>query len=610
MAQENPIRLLTQEEQESYSTAVVYGIIIIPAFRDAVALLRPFYDGGAKTAYTDRFARVGLSPWFFSLNIYQRASVILHETMHVLNNHFAREDALSADPKLGNICGDFEINCGLDMLPKVDLSVGIFPDKNPYSYKRYLSLEQYYHLLKEDINQGEYGDGTDPDCPQHGKNKDNSSNPPQPTQPQTPPPTTPQASPESSPTDSGPDLPELSEDGGDEGGGSASGESEDTSSKSDARGPEGAPGMGKAPGAGLGDDSESDGSGGGRPSNGSGTGSNGSGGEEPSNSNSEGKGTSEPKTNTPGTGNGDTTKPSSDDNSSGNGDIHSESGACTCPTDGLPLGKPNNEKGSGNQGEGCDDPTEDRSTAADEAGVERASDAEQTIAKKNTSARVVEEIKKGRSRGNESLHDFLLLAQRQMAPAKVNWRDLFRRAMATANDEISRGRSDYSYRRVNRRAHGSEYIFPGMVKYIPKSTLGIDCSGSMDTQDFNIILNEAEGIMKSSSKGKDAFRVFPVDTQVKHIQPVKSVNNIKLTGGGGTDMSVAVQFINEMDAKTKPDIFVLATDGFTDWVKYENQAKLGVRKYIHILLVTQKDGYKSVPESLRKIIHVIDVSKD
>jgi len=155
MAQENPIRLLTQEEQESYSTAVVYGIIIIPAFRDAVALLRPFYDGGAKTAYTDRFARVGLSPWFFSLNIYQRASVILHETMHVLNNHFAREDALSADPKLGNICGDFEINCGLDMLPKVDLSVGIFPDKNPYSYKRYLSLEQYYHLLKEDINQGD-----------------------------------------------------------------------------------------------------------------------------------------------------------------------------------------------------------------------------------------------------------------------------------------------------------------------------------------------------------------------------------------------------------------------------------------------------------------------
>lgn len=526
------VRKLTEEERGIYGGAVIRAVELIPAFRDAVALIRPFYDPLCTTAYTDAFARVGLSEWFFKdLTPYQRASVILHECMHVLNSHIIRGEELGNQGKLMNYAGDFEINCGLNTLPRIDLKFAIFPDRAPYSYKPFLSMEQYFHMLKRDF---------DKPCPQHGPGGSDEKN-------------------ESDTKD------EAQGEGGEQGE-KGDGSQDDQSQQNPSEGGDSNQnGEGQESSEGANGSSSGDGAGEGEESAASG------GGESSSSSSSGGSSSSSGK----------------------------NAGPCTCD--------PNSGKKQV-QGNACDDATEERSAAADGAGIERASEIEQTLAKKNTNARIVEELSKGKSMGDGEMHDFLSLAQRLMQPPKVSWQSILRRVFSKMNDAVIRGRADYSYRRVNRRSHGSEFIFPGMVQYMPTVMFGIDTSGSMSTEDYNNLLNEVEGILKALSKGKDALRVFTIDTTVKNISPVSSVKQIKLYGGGGTDMSVGWKYVNSLPKKKKPDIFVLATDGYTDWARVEEQVMEGERLYRSIILITNKGGFQTVPESLRQKTVVIDVS--
>lgn len=483
------VRKLTDEEQTIYGGAVIRAVEIVPAFRDAVALIRPFYDPKCATAYTDAFARVGLSKWFFeSLNPIQRASVILHECMHVLNSHIIRWEELGNQGKIMNFAGDFEINSGLDTLPKVDLPYAIFPDKGGFTYPRFQSMEQYFHMLKRDF---------DNPCPEHGPGSDGES-------------------------------------------------------------------------GGQGDSSSIEGGGG--------------------DESSEGEGQGEGQFGSSGSGGGGESKSDSPGGGGSN---------CTCD--------PSSPKGklSGNP---CDEATEERSQAADVAGIERASEIEQTLAKKNTNARIVEEIIKAKSRGDGFMDDFLTIAQRQMQPSKVSWQSIFRRVISKMNDAVVRGRADYSYRRTNRRAHGSEFIFPGMVQYTPRVMFGIDTSGSMSTEDYNHLLNEIEGIIRALSKGKDSLQVFTIDTRVNNIAPVSSVKQIKLYGGGGTDMSVGWQYVNSLPKKKLPDIFILATDGFTDWNRVEHELVKSERNLRSVVLITNKNGFETVSANVKDKAVVIDIS--
>lgn len=465
-----PVRRLTKEEREIYAGAAINATTFMPAFRDAIGLLNPYMDATAKTAYTDRYARVGVSYWFlYLLNPYQRASVLLHECMHVLNNHFVRGEMMGLKNNLMNIAGDFEINTTLERVPQVDLSVAIFPDKGEYNYPKGLTLEQYATLLKED-----------------GKDEENSTSGPD--------------------GDSAPDPSGQSGDGSGEGGESGDGE----------------------------------GSGEGQPGSGSG------------------------------------------------GSISDE---------------------DSDKNWGCSSSTEKRSASADDAGIERASSAEQSTAKSNTIARISEEINSSRAAGNGHMNEFYKIVLDQISPPKVDWRKMFERIISRANDAIIRGRSDYSYRRVSRRLSDSQYIFPGMVKYVPKAMLGVDISGSMTNDDYQKTLTEAEGIMKTSSKVKGGLQVFSVDTKVGNIQLVNSVKELNLYGGGGTDMSVAFTFIASLPAKERPDIFVLATDGGTDWSSVEREALEIYNKVKLIVLVTSEYGWGLVPESLKDLITMIDVTE-
>lgn len=502
--QHHPVRKLTKEERDIYAGAAINAVRIMPAFRDAISLLNPYLDATCSTAYTDKYARMGLSYWFlYLLDPHQRGSVLLHEAMHVMNNQFNRAEAagIIGNPQLFNIAGDFEINTTLERARGVDLSVGIYPNRKPYNYEPGQTMEQYAYLLQQDK----------PDTDENVSGPDDG---------------------ESAPSPEG----DSDQSDGQQNGEGADGDQQD--------------------GDGGSDGSESQSGGGGK----------------------NGK------------------------SSSGNG-------------------QPGDQQGNGSGGAevdhkdhdkewACASSTEKRSKAADEAGVDRSSSAEQSTVKANTAARISEEAQKSRAAGDGHMEAFYKIVLDQITPPKVDWRQIFRKTVGAANDAAIRGRSDYSYRRVSRRLSGGKYIFPGMVQYLPTAMLGIDISGSMTNDDYQRTLTEAEGIMKNSAKSKDGLRVFPVDTQVGKIKTVGSVKEVNLYGGGGTDMAVSFTYVASLPAKDTPDIFVLATDGGTDWDAVEREALPIHRKVKCIVLVTSKYGWDSVPESLKKLITMIDVSTD
>jgi len=108
------VRELTKEEMDIYSGAILSACVKIPAFRPTLALMRPFYDYTASTAYTDRYSRVGLSAWFFEeLDPSRRGSILLHEAFHIVNNTFLRQAKLERGVELGNYSSDLENQYGL-----------------------------------------------------------------------------------------------------------------------------------------------------------------------------------------------------------------------------------------------------------------------------------------------------------------------------------------------------------------------------------------------------------------------------------------------------------------------------------------------------------------
>lgn len=569
--QNHPIRPLNPEERYIYGNAVIRALLQIPAFRSAVGMMRPFMDATCETAYTDQYARVGLSYWFFYglKTDSERAAVLLHECMHVLNNQFQRRKEIKflVDyPQMFNYAGDFEINSILERVPMLTLPKGIFPDRDPFTFPPRKTMEFYARCLHEKIKEQEEN------CPVHGnKNKQNDSS---------------QKSNESEKSDSSKqDSSDSSEDKVNESGDS------DKNEENSQPGDQGDPSDQGQPGD-QGDQGD--------PQDGHGHNAQAEAqcnchkGQKSEDGDGEGEGE--------GSGNG-----------SGSGQGKGKGGK---PNDVLDPGEKGGSKPrgkskpsiDGDKDWSCDESSEEREQAADEAGIERASDVEQNLARKNTASRLAEERQKAntRSRGLGEGNSWLDAMLAFLQPPVVDWRQLFRRVIAASRDSITRGRSDYSYRRTSRRLQHNEFVFPGMTTYTPKVMMGVDTSGSMGDDDYKSLLNEVESMLKEVARGKEPVTLFAVDTRIGNIQPVTSVKHIKLLGGGGTQMAVAWKFIKELPKREQPDIFVLATDGYIDWADVE--AEVRTSKFKSVILVTQEGGFKSCPITLSKLIPVIDIS--
>lgn len=544
------IRKMNSGESETYHSAIVQASYQAKYFRDMLALLRPFADRTARTAYIDESARVGLGDLFFyHYSKEQQVAAILHEACHVLFRHFPRARDISGDMNsMMNIAQDFEINCGLRKIEKIDTSPFVHPDDRhkldedhpsyrelngkriwPEGCEPHMTFEQHYSILRELADENK-----DPNCPVHGEEGESSDN--------------------------------SSEESGQ---GSGQPESDDADkSESDDDGAEN-------------DSSDSDDDSEGKPDDSSGDDSEG-------NDDSDGSGSGASASDESG---GD------DSSEAGQGQ-----GECSC------------------QPEGCADVTPEREQEADDAGIDKASDVEKDSAIRNTQERIIEEQKRNTGYGTGAGNDFLKYALEKLEPPKAPWQAILRNLTVHNTNKPVRGRGNYTYKRANRRMAsyrdwrtGQRFIFPGSVTFTPNVMLGIDTSGSMRGEDFRPTLNEVEGVIKSIPRAAHGLSVFNVDTEISSVQQVRSVHDIDLTGGGGTRMSKAFEYVNSLPGEEKPDLMILATDGGLaprDWTDIYQLVTAPEAFYKAIILVTQERAMRNVPEQLKQVAYVLDISDD
>jgi hypothetical protein len=146
---------------------------------------------------------------------------------------------------------------------------------------------------------------------------------------------------------------------------------------------------------------------------------------------------------------------------------------------------------------------------------------------------------------------------------KVNYMRWLRSTISNAVAEAE-GKQDYSWLKPARRqgAMGSRFKMPGMTGYKPRVGTGIDTSGSMTGKQLSQCIAETSGLLRSLGY-QEKIVVASCDTKAHNVQTITRIDQIKLKGGGGTDMGVALATLTEY--RPKLDIIILMTDCITPW---------------------------------------------
>ena len=702
------IRPLNKHEQKVYADIITRATSDgwFPSFKMGFAVLVPFMDATARTAYVDQYGRLGLSyELIYALPFEEQVTIIVHEVMHMLSNHITRGKALGfADLLDCNIVSDLEVNTALERSPKAVLTTGILPQN--YNLPVMKTMEWYFKNWNDDLTELKERQQEDPtnglprpQIPlppsQDGSNDPKRDNSQQPNQDagdnsegdsqnqdnsqgdgdspqeadcnQGDDPDSQDGAPtqEGSQDSASDDPTDTSTNGGEDSSNRQDSPSNDSDSQEQ--------GDNQSPDSQASDNPQQDDSDQGQCSSPDGaqgedsTGSTGSSGGNQQGSSSGSSGLSEaanPDVTTGGDPNsGSCSNPNAgEDNTGGNSSSNTLGGNGGGPSSagsnsgsviphapmspdfpsGQDYGASNGSrmadnldqvpgalgdvlrnykqeilerrlKQAPNRTHMCDNPSEGREIEADDAGIYRQSVSAQNNARDNVRAELKNEIASGKAAGNGTAN-FVTAMVNLMAPPKVAWQDIFRRKTSRVVGDLVVGKNVKTYTRTDRRYGGGrgQAIFPGKKNIAIKVTVGVDQSASIDGDDNRRILGEVTGILKEATKAtRDGIKFFTVDTEVKNIQAVKRVEDLKLIGGGGTRMGAAFEYVNSLPPRDRPDLFVLATDGFLldeDWeniYRHVTRTHNGRLLYRTVILVTNKERYDACPMKVKNATTVI-----
>lgn len=139
---------------------------------------------------------------------------------------------------------------------------------------------------------------------------------------------------------------------------------------------------------------------------------------------------------------------------------------------------------------------------------------------------------------------------------KIDWRDYIRECIQ------SQLTADYAYHRPNRRHHGSDVIFPSLIREEQIDVeVSIDQSGSISADMALDFLSEVYGITQQYNTYRIAVSTF--DTKLYNRQVFTEENgeemlNYEPKGGGGTDIGIVWKYLKERDIT--PKLLIVFTD--------------------------------------------------
>ncbi|SEH01595.1 VWA-like domain [Nonomuraea solani] len=153
---------------------------------------------------------------------------------------------------------------------------------------------------------------------------------------------------------------------------------------------------------------------------------------------------------------------------------------------------------------------------------------------------------------------WLRWAEQALEPA-VNWRRLLAATVRRGLAQVA-GRVDYTYRRPSRRAAAlPEVVLPSLRRPSPKVTVLVDTSGSVSDGLLGQALAEVTGVLRAVGAGRRLLTVVSCDARAYRGQRVGRVSELRLGGGGGTDLRAGFA------AAPRSDLIIAITDGRTPW---------------------------------------------
>lgn len=151
----------------------------------------------------------------------------------------------------------------------------------------------------------------------------------------------------------------------------------------------------------------------------------------------------------------------------------------------------------------------------------------------------------------------------QILQPVVPWRQVLAAAVRRAFGWAS-GRTDYTYSRPSRRQTASpNVVLPATRRPLPQVAIVVDTSGSVDDGLLAQAMGEIDGVVTGLGVPGRDLAVLAVDVAVHSVGRVRSAREVRLAGGGGTDMCVGID--TALRLQPTPDIVIVLTDGGTFW---------------------------------------------
>ena len=210
--------------------------------------------------------------------------------------------------------------------------------------------------------------------------------------------------------------------------------------------------------------------------------------------------------------------------------------------------------------------------------------AEQELVKQAV-ARAVVEYAKAKGRGTVPAH-LLIWAEERFDP-KVPWDRMLRALVRRALGAEVLGHQTPSFKRPSRRVAALKgVLLPTRWKPQPIVKGVIDTSGSMSADKrLAKALTELDSLLRQQSAKVYLLSCDAAASTAKRV--MKSTANMRLEGGGGTDMRVGIEAV--MEQRPYPHLVVVVSDGETPWPN----APLSVP--LVIVLVGDKSAQSAVP---------------
>jgi predicted metal-dependent peptidase len=167
-----------------------------------------------------------------------------------------------------------------------------------------------------------------------------------------------------------------------------------------------------------------------------------------------------------------------------------------------------------------------------------------------------EEVLKRASKEPGSVPAGILRAAEAILKPRVDWKSVLRAKVGKAIVDLN-ARERPTYHRPHRRQGAlGNVLLPGAYGLKPEVAVVIDTSGSMGEKELGQALGELKALLRHHRP-----TVYTVDAEVHTAQKVFSLEQVRLLGGGGTDMGLGI----EKAVEDGHELVVVLTDGYTPW---------------------------------------------